>query len=199
MKKLLLAMGLALAFQATAQTYVIDTEACAGDEYIYDQAGELVMYDPAIHTFVTAQTPVFYASYETIPHSFLAGNRFTQIFVLNTSEENVNFFFRPTYYSLSDGSETSLQAIDDLTGIFSTTNDPSQNSGAAMTGKTVGRITFDHNQTAQYFSTISIYWDTSVCLSLPPMLTSVESNYNVTGNNARAGISVYNVNDGKNW
>jgi hypothetical protein len=62
-------VGVILGLTSIASSaYVIDTEDCAGTQYINDLIGELVEYDAGVHIFVDATTPVFYAAYETIPH-----------------------------------------------------------------------------------------------------------------------------------
>lgn len=198
MKKLLLAMGLGLSLQATAETYVIDTDACAGDEYIYDQSGDVVKYDSEIHTFVTAETPVFYAAYEKVPHIYLSPTRGNQVHVYNTSNSPINFFFRPTYHLVSSGS-TSAISPEAFNGAFSSSNSPLNSGGADIAANTSGRIQLNVNSNT-YHGYASIYWDSSTCFSTPPLRTTVETLLSAgSGSSARAAVSVQLINNGNNW
>ena len=85
MNKLLLVLCTLICVADSAYGYVIDTEACAGTEYIYDNSGDLVVYDPTVHTYIDASTPVFYAGYSDISHILLADSRRANIIVTNVS------------------------------------------------------------------------------------------------------------------
>lgn len=196
MKKLLLTMGLGLSLQATADTYVIDTDACAGDEYIYDQSGDVVKYDPEVHTFVTAETSVYYAAYEKIPHIRLAGAYTGFVHVTNTSSNTINFFYKPTYYSETSTTISSITP-EIYYGAFSSTNSPRNSGGASMSANTYGRIHLNY-QSGKYVGSAVIYWDSSTCMSTPPLEVTYEQFY-ANGSQDFAGMSHFLINEGNPW
>ena len=187
MKKLILALTILLGFSVGANGYVIDTEVCAGDEYIYDTSGELVIYDPLIHTFVTETTPVFYAGYADISHMFLEKTRRTNIIVTNVSNRSVSFYYRPTYISESTGTIATIFP-EILKGSFSSTNSPLANNGADLEPNQAGRIHL-YLTSGTYYGRASIYWDSSTC-GVEPILASIEHVLNSSG-------SVEKINNGE--
>lgn len=190
MKKSLLALTVLVGFSSAAHCYTIDVEACAGTEYIYDNAGELVIYDPTIHTHVTASTPVFYAGKENISHMLLGSTRSSQIIVSNVSDRLVNFRYRPKYISESTGQPSTISP-ESFLGAFSVSNSPLNNGGALLDGGYGGRIALAYNSTLHY-GTATIHWDSSVC-GVAPIVATVETQYIAS---SRAGISVEHINDG---
>lgn len=189
MKSVVKALGCLVCFSASVNAYVIDTEACAGTEYIYDQTGDLVIYDPNLHTFVTESTPVFYAGYSQIPYLSVSNVRFANIRVSNVSDRLVSFYYRPTYIAESTGLEVSLSP-EAFGGIFKN-DSPLDNDGANMPPNSFGRITvWKTSQVYQGFA--SIYWNSSEC-GVEPIVGGVENLYS---SGSAVGISVNLFNDG---
>lgn len=193
MKKSIIGLVLVLT-SMTSSAYVIDTEACAGTEYIYDLSSELVEYDAAVHTFVDETTPVFYAAYEKVPHIWLNTVRITQILITNTSNTPVSFFYRPTYYSDVTGNEIVISP-EVFGGAFNSSNTPLAGAGATMPANTHGRITLNYTPSLTYGSA-QIYWDSSTCLAEGPINASVETSFY---SGSRGGSSVYLINNGNTW
>lgn len=190
-------MGLALGFETVAQTYVIDTDACAGTEHIYDQNNQLAVYDPAIHTHITATSPVLYAAHQRIGHIFIDSARFSNVLVINNSNYQVNFIFQPVYFSNTTGLGVNISP-ETYQGVF-TNNNPMQTGGAPMAAGTAGRISVGLSSD-QYYGYADIYWNSDTCMQYSPLTTSVESVYVAgSGNSRRIGISVKEINDGRNW
>ncbi|TRY30333.1 hypothetical protein [Aliiglaciecola sp. M165] len=185
----------ALLFIAThSSAFEIDTEACAGTEYIYDLENNLVEYDASTHTFVTPSTPVFYAAFENIAHIWLNTYRYSNILVTNTSEAPISFFYRPSYFLDSNGLETNASP-ESYSGVFNNSNSPKLDAGAMMPSNSMGRIKLSPTTSITY-GTAQIYWNSSTCFQTPPLVTSVESSYFKSGDGA---ISVQLTNNGKNW
>lgn len=174
--------------------YEIDTGRCAGTEYVYDMQGELVVYDPNLHTHVNENTPVFYADTQKIPHIFLNIAKAQQIIVQNTGEGSVNFRFRPEYYAESSGLPAQINPEVHY-GIFSDANSPESESGALMPSKSAGRIRLNYT-TEIHYGAAEILWDSATCFLEPPMITTLESIY-TSGN--RGSVSVNFINGGKAW
>lgn len=191
-----LAMLFAALASVNVSAYEIDTEACAGVEHIYNQQGFVVPYDPAIHTFVTAETPVFYAGKELIPHFWVGGARGANIAITNTSDSIVSFFFKPTYYSDASGAET-VYGSETLFGSFNAANDPRDGAGSTMQPNTTGRITAYSGSSQILTAHAEILWDSSNCLAEPPMLTFVENYYSPSS--SRIHATTFNVNQGRKW
>lgn len=193
MKKSIIGLVLGLTSMASS-AYVIDTEACAGTEYIYDLSSELVEYDAGVHTFVDETTPVFYAAYETVPYIQLNKGRYTSIIVSNTSDATVSFFYRPTFYSSITGSSVAISP-ETPRGIFNNSNSPLSGAGATMSANTNGRIGFTPAQSL-FYGTAQIYWDSSTCFTDGPLVASVESSFFA---GSQGAISIYLINNGDNW
>lgn len=191
--KLIIFLGSILSFSAVAN-YTIDTEACAGIEHIYDLNGDLVKYDPVIHTFVDASTPVFYNGSSIIPHLFLVHDRASNILFQNTSQQHINVHYYPTYVSEQTGAISNV-ASELYYGQFSSSNSPKNPTGANMPPNSIGRINIPANSVVQY-GRATIHWGSSICVDELPMLTSVE---NALGYSNKLGMSIYLVNDGKPW
>ncbi len=170
--------------------YEIDTEACAGKEYIYDLDGNLVEYSSAVHTFVNEDTPVFYAGKAKIPYLSISNTRYANIRVTNISNRLVSFFYRPTYIAESSGIVENISP-ESLAGVFSASNTPFAGGGADMQPNTFGRITVWKTPKV-YQGFAEVYWDSSVC-GEEPIVVGVENVYSA----GAVGISVTLVNDGK--
>jgi hypothetical protein len=193
-RKLITSIALLTAASLNAQTFEIDTEACAGIEHIRDESGVVVPYDPSIHTFVTADTPVFYAGEEQIPFIDSAPLRNTSIIVDNTTSSTVSFFFNPTYHGANGNT---INVSDELLGgAFSSNNNPLDGAGANMPPNTSGTVAYFFTPTT-YHGWAQILWDSSTCFDKPPLITTVRQQWH----SSRIGTatSYYYVNDGRNW
>lgn len=193
MKQLLSLTGLLVSSHLYA--YTIDTDACVGTEHIYDLSGELVEYDPTLHSFVDENTPVFYAGYESLPHIYVGADQYSTVFIENTSNVNINFFFRPTYYSNSG--QVSNVSLANFGRVFSSVNTPLAAGGASMPPQTLGTINFSRRGTS-YYGSASIYWDSSDCLKEKPLRGSSRTVFS-NNNNGRGGVSIYLINGGDTW
>lgn len=193
MRKVMLSLLLGLSSMASS-AYEIDTEACAGTEYIYDLSSELVEYDPTVHTFVSETTPVFYAAYESIPFIYAASDQYSGVFIENTSSSSIRFFFRPTYYNTA-GNEVnvSIHAF----GLSFSSLDPTSATGATMLPNSMGSISFARRNTA-YFGSAEIYWDSSVCFLEGPLKATHRTVFS-NNNSGRGGVSINYINGGKSW
>jgi hypothetical protein len=178
--------------------FEIDTKACAGIEHIEDQSGSIVPYDPALHTFVTEDTPVFYAGEEAIPHLEIESNTHTTIFVMNTTDSIVSFFYKPTFRHFSTGAIATTPAPV-YGGNFSSTNNPLSGEGANLTPFNAGTIHHPKGSSHSFGNSI-IQWDSSTCFNAPPLMTSVRVMW-INGRNgfSGTGISYFMVNNGKRW
>ena len=194
-KKLAASVAVLTAISFNTQAFEIDTEACAGVEHIRDLTNTVVPYDPAIHTFVTEDTPVFYAGREHIPHIELDSSRYTTIFVSNTTSANVSFFLNPTFYSHANGTIVNTPTPS-FFGIYSASNDPLDGAGATNLPFTAGSVHFAPNSTVLR-GHAEILWDSSTCFEEPPLFTTVRQEWHQ--NRIGTSTSYYYVNDGRKW
>lgn len=194
-KQLIAPLTLLVATSVNAQSFEIDTEAFAGTEFIRDQDNVLVEYDPAIHTFVTEDTPVAYAGREQIPHLDSNPSRSSFIIVTNTTSSIVSFFFNPVF-RLQSGGTRADNLNQTYTGVFSSSNDPLDGAGSDMPPDTVGGITYPR-VSAGYLGHAEILWDSSTCFDTPPLITSVRLDWYRP--NRSVSTDYYYVNNGNNW
>ncbi|WP_281558911.1 hypothetical protein [Thalassomonas sp. RHCl1] len=182
-----------LASEVDTGKYQIDTDKCAGTEYIYDEQQQLVKYDPAIHTFVTEETAVFYSGSANIPHIRMtsSNSRGTHIYVVNNQNQPVNLFFQAKYFSETSGDKININP-GAFAGIFSTSNDPLKSSGAQMPAESYGLIGIQTNVAA--FGTGTIKWDASSCFDTAPITATLENYFN--GSSGRYGSTIYMINGG---
>jgi hypothetical protein len=194
-KKTLASLVTLTAISLNIQAFEIDTEACAGVEHIRDESGIVVPYDPAIHTFVTEDTPVFYAGEEQIPHIEINSSRNTTIFVTNTAPANVSFFFNPVFNLQSNGNVTNIPPRAFI-GAYSNSNNPLSGVGATNSPGVMGGINFPSNST-RYTGHAQILWDSSTCFENPPLITTIRQEWHQGG--VGTSTSYYHVNNGDNW
>lgn len=196
LNKFITSLALLTATSVSAQNFQIDTDACAGIEHIRDESGVVVPYDAAIHTFVTEDTPVFYAGREQIPEIISNANRSSFIIVINTTPNIVSFFLNPTFYSASTGLVTTNNPVTDLQGVFSTSNSPLAGAGSNMPPNSRGTIHYRRNS-GSFVGNTEILWDSSTCFEEPPLQTTVRTEWR--RDNIGISTSYYYVNDGNNW
>ncbi|TDF36280.1 hypothetical protein EYS14_16220 [Alteromonadaceae bacterium M269] len=194
-KKLAASVAVLTALSFNTQAFEIDTEACAGVEHIRDLTNTVVPYDPAIHTFVTEDTPVFYAGEEQIPHIEINPFRNTTIFVTNTTSANVSFFFNPVFHFRSNGAVSGTPPLTFI-GTYSSSNNPLDGAGATNGPKKMGAFNFPANSTS-YTGYAQILWDSSTCFESPPMITTVRQE--MLRGSQGISTSYYHVNNGDNW
>ncbi|TDF36281.1 hypothetical protein EYS14_16225 [Alteromonadaceae bacterium M269] len=194
-KKLAASVAVLTALSFNTQAFEIDTEACAGVEHIRDLTNTVVPYDPAIHTFVTEDTPVFYAGKEKIPHLETGIRTSTFIIVTNTTSSRVSFFFNPVFHTRLNGLRTNL-SNQSLLGVFNSSNNPFDGAGSNMPPNSQGSI-FYPTTANPHEGYAEILWDSSTCFKESPMLTTVRNEWLKV--NEGSGRDFYYVNNGETW
>ncbi|ADZ89587.1 hypothetical protein GV054_01465 [Marinomonas mediterranea] len=191
MKKLVVAVGALICLPL--QAYTLDTDACMGTEYVYNESNKLEKYDPTVHTFITEASEIVYKGWQRIPPTIQNPYQRTHIIVENKSNQTVNFKFSPYHFSSNNGELVAGAGYQYLQK-FSASNSPSSVAGAVMPSKTLGGIYFPFSSTSYFFSA-SMSWETTECLRSKPMMTTVRTVFDQNGQ----GFSEFYLNGGNAW
>lgn len=195
MKKTLAAICLLPHFLShSSSDYIIDINACAGTEYIYDLHGKLVKYRPEMHNFIDEKTLVIYKNEINIPLVKFGNGASTTLYIENTSEIDTEFFYQAKYYLDSSGEKSSI-STEVYSGKFSNSNNPKSPLGATLPQFTTARIIVEAADEL-HFGSATIKWQSCDCLLAPPILASTEVSF---GFNNKDSSSIYYLNDGKPW
>lgn len=172
--------------------YVIDTNACAGAEWIQDTDGEWVLYEPDVHV-VTEETPVFYANTINVPHFVINAGRKTKMYFYNQSGRDVQFFYTSTYYNAGSGDEVS--ASHEIYKSTFSGQSPHSPSGALLKANSVGMIEIPYTNTDRY-GHAKIKWTSDTC-GEAPILGSMELMWYQQYSGGRGSLDHFFLNSGK--
>lgn len=184
---------LSLAFSAQAQ-FTIDVDACAGDEFIEDENGDFVVYDPEVHV-VTAQTAVKYSNTILIPHFAINAGRKTKMYFYNQSNRDVTFFYSATYYNASTGDEVNA-SHETYHSTFSG-QAPQSITGALLKANSVGMVEINFTNTDRY-GNARVKWLSDSC-GKAPILGTVEMMWYQQFSGGRGSVDHFFLNNGVPW